>query len=57
MEAKARLITKGYSQVNGMDYLEIFVPTPATASIRLLTAFASEHKLDTYHFDVEQAFV
>ena len=57
VKAKARLVAKGYSQVEGVDYLETFAPTPASASIRMLTAFACEHDLDMHHLDAEQAFI
>ena len=36
---------------------ELFAPTVAVSSVRLLTAMACELDLDLHHFDVEQAFV
>ncbi len=57
VKAKARVVAKGFSQVEGVDYLDTFAPTPATSSIRLLAAFACEKDLDMYHFDAEQAFL
>lgn len=56
MKAKARLVAKGYTQLESIDYLETFIPTLATASIRMLTAFACEHDLDMYYHDAEHAF-
>ena len=57
VKPKARLVARGFSQVEGVDYLDTFAPTPATSSIRLLAAFACEKDLDMYHFDAEQAFL
>ena len=56
-KAKAKLVARGFSQIEGVDYLETFAPTPAAPSVRLLAAVACEHDMDTYHFDAEQAFV
>ena len=57
MRAKARLVARGFSQREGIDYLETFSPCPRVPSIRLLTAIACELGLDLCHFDAEQAFV
>ena len=57
MRAKARLVARGFSQREGVDYLETFSPCPCVPSIRLLTAIACEFGLDLCHFDAEQAFV
>ena len=57
VRAKARLVARGFSQREGIDYLETFSPCPCVPSIRLLTAIACELGLDLCHFDAEQAFV
>jgi len=57
VRAKARLVARGFSQREGVDYLETFSPCPSVSSIRLLTAVACELGLDLCHFDAEQAFV
>lgn len=49
-KAKARLVARGISQRGGIDYFEIFGPTPTAACIHLLTATACE--LDFYIFVV-----
>ena len=56
-KAKARLVARGYSQVQGVDYLDTFAPTPSMTSIRMLAAFACEHDRPLWHLDVEQAYV
>ena len=57
VRAKARLVTRGFSQREGIDYLETCSPCPCVPSIRLLTAIACELGLNLCHFDAEQVFV
>ena len=57
VNAKARLVARGFSQIQGVDYFDTFAPTPSTSSIRLLACVALERGLDLYYFDAEQAFV
>ena len=42
-----------------MDFADLYAPTVATSSVRLLAALANEYKydLELCHFDVDQAFV
>ena len=40
-----------------VDFGELFAPTVAVSSVRLLTALACELNLDLCHVDIEQAFV
>ena len=55
--AKARLVARGFHQVEGVDYVETFAPTPTTATIRLAAAYACQKDVELLHFDVDQAFV
>ena len=55
--AKTRLVAKGYSQVEGVDYFQIVLPTASTASNRLIAAVACKLDRDLRHLDVDQAFV
>ena len=57
VRAKARLVARGFRQVEGVDYFETFAPTPASSWVRLLASIACELDLDLCHFDAEQAFV
>ena len=57
VRAKARLVARGFRQVEGVDYFETFAPTPASSCVRLLASIACELDLDLCHFDAEQAFV
>ena len=38
---KARLVCKGYAQVEGIDYIENFAPVARMEAIRLILAYAS----------------
>ncbi|CAN0506022.1 unnamed protein product, partial [Discosporangium mesarthrocarpum] len=55
--AKARLVEKGYNEKPEVDYFEIFAPTPAASTVRLLTGVTNEQRLELIHFDAEQAFL
>ena len=55
--AKARLMARGFRQVEGVDYFDTFAPTPAPSCVRLLALIACELDLDLCHFDAEQAFI
>ena len=57
VRGKARLVARGFRQVEGVDYFEIFALTPALSCVRLLASIACELDLDLCHFDAEQAFV
>ena len=56
-KAKARLVARGDMQREGLDFADLYAPTVATSSVRLLAAFANEYDLELCHFDVGQAFV
>ena len=50
---KAKLVCKGYAQVEGVDYEETFAPMSKIEEIRMLLAFASYKKLRVYQMDVK----
>ena len=54
---KARLVAQGYSQQEGIDYNETFVPVARLESIRLLVSFAINHSIKLYQMDFKSAFL
>ena len=54
---KARLVAQGYSQVEGVDFDEIFAPVAHMESIRVLLALACHLKFKFYQMDVKTAFL
>ena len=54
---KARWVAKGFKQVKGIDYEEVFAPTYRMATIRLVCALAAHYGLTLYSLDVTAAFL
>ncbi|GJY75435.1 putative ribonuclease H-like domain-containing protein [Tanacetum coccineum] len=54
---KARLITQGYTQEEGIDYDEVFAPVARIVAIRLFLAYASFMGFIVYQMDVKSAFL
>ncbi|KAI5312191.1 hypothetical protein L3X38_041364 [Prunus dulcis] len=54
---KARLLAKGYSQKEGVDYDEIFSLVVKHTSIRLLLAMATQQDMEIEQMDVKKAFL
>jgi hypothetical protein len=54
---KSRLATKGYSQVEGLDFNETYAPVARLESIRILLAYATYHGFKLYQMDVKSAFL
>ncbi|GJZ76571.1 putative ribonuclease H-like domain-containing protein [Tanacetum coccineum] len=54
---KARLITQGYTQEEGINYDEVFAPFARIEAIRLFLAYASFMGLIVYRMDVKSAFL
>src|ERR1700678_809399 len=50
---KARLVTKGFTQIYGVDYYKTYAPIARLASFRLLLAIAARNRwaVDTFDFD------
>jgi hypothetical protein len=42
---KARLVAQGYSQVEGLDFNEIFAPIARLKAIQILFAYATSHNI------------
>ena len=54
---KARLVTKGYTQVQGIDYEETFSPVARDESIRYLLAHAALQDWEIEAMDVKLAYL
>jgi hypothetical protein len=53
---KARLVTKGYVQEQGVNFEEVFAPVARMESVRLLMALAAQESWKLHHMDVKSAF-
>ncbi|GJU45332.1 putative ribonuclease H-like domain-containing protein, partial [Tanacetum coccineum] len=54
---KARLVTQGYTQEEGINYDEVFAPVARIEAIRLFLAYASFKDFVVYQMDVKSAFL
>lgn len=54
---KARLVARGFTQVEGLDYNETFSPVVRHSTMRILFSLANEMNLDINHVDVTTAFL
>ncbi|KAG8472744.1 hypothetical protein CXB51_034629 [Gossypium anomalum] len=54
---KARLLAKGYSQVLGVDFTDVFSPVVKHSSIRALLGIVAMHDLELEQLDVKTAFL
>ena len=57
MRNKLRLVAKGFSQVEGLDFGETFAPVTRLEAIRILLAYASYHEIKLYQMDVKSVFL
>ncbi|GKF18292.1 zinc finger, CCHC-type containing protein, partial [Tanacetum coccineum] len=54
---KARLLIQGFSQRQGVDYIDTYAPVARIISIRVLFALASIYNLSTHQIDVKTNFL
>ncbi|GKC07790.1 putative ribonuclease H-like domain-containing protein [Tanacetum coccineum] len=54
---KARLVSQGYTQEEGIDYDKVFAPVARIEAIRLFLAYASYIGFIVYQIDVKSAFL
>nr|GEU60112.1 copia protein [Tanacetum cinerariifolium] len=54
---KARLVTVGYSQQEGIDYNETFAPVARIEAIRLFLAYAAHKDFTVFQMDVKTTFL
>ena len=55
--SKARLVCKGYAQVEGIDFEETYAPVARMESIRMILAYASSKNIKVYQMDVKSTFL
>ena len=54
---KARLVSKGFSQVQGVDYTETCEPVAKMDSIKLVLAIVASKCWEVHHMDVKSDFI
>jgi hypothetical protein len=54
---KARLVCKGYSQVEGIDFEETFAPISRMEAIQFFLAYACSKNIEVHHMDVKSSFL
>ena len=54
---KARIVAKGFMQIDGVDYGETFAPTAKLKSIKLLLALVVQQNLELKQLDYRTAFL
>ena len=54
---KARLVCKGYTQIEGVDVDETFAPVARLETIRMFLALAAHKRYKVYQMDVKSAFL
>nr|GFD55337.1 retrovirus-related Pol polyprotein from transposon TNT 1-94 [Tanacetum cinerariifolium] len=57
LKNKARLVSRGYSQEEGIDFEESFAPVARLESIRISIAYAAQKNMVIYQMDVKTAFL
>lgn len=54
---KARLVARGFNQIQGIDYVDTYAPVVRYESIRILLAHAIAQDMQMVQFDVKTAFL
>ncbi|KAL4584141.1 hypothetical protein LXL04_008731 [Taraxacum kok-saghyz] len=54
---KARLVVRGFRQIEGLDYTEVYAPVARLEAIRIFLAYASCMGFTVYQMDVKTAFL
>ena len=54
---KARLVARGFTQIHGVDYYEMYAPVARLATLRLLLATANRNNWPIESFDFDSAYL
>ncbi|KAM1649748.1 hypothetical protein ACFX1Q_003249 [Malus domestica] len=54
---KARVVAKGYTQKEGIDYNEVFSPVVKHSSIHIMLAFVAQFDLELVQLDIKTTFL
>ena len=54
---KARLVCKGYAQVEGIDFEETFSPIARMEAIKMILSYTFCKRIKVYHMDVKSIFL
>ena len=54
---KARLVCKGYAQIEGIDFEETFAPIAKIEAIRMILAYDCAKNIKVYQMDVKSTFL
>ena len=54
---KARIVARGFTQIEGIDYDKMFTPVAKLASLRTILALATEQNLEIHQMDVKSAYL
>ena len=57
IKRKSRLVAKGYTQQEGIDFHETFSPTLKSDSIRIFTALAVQNNFQIHHIEINAAYL
>nr|GEX70703.1 retrovirus-related Pol polyprotein from transposon TNT 1-94 [Tanacetum cinerariifolium] len=57
LKNKARLVARGYSQEEGIDFEESFAPVARLEAIRIFLAYATHKNMVVYQMDVKTTFL
>jgi reverse transcriptase-like protein len=54
---KAQLVARGFMQIEGIDYDEMFTPIAKLTLLRMILALSNEHDLEVHQMDIKSAYL